>query len=145
MSNQETYDRIRELKRIVAQQNGLDKGYDNYFFLGRIGSNYNEYGFNWEPFRDMAGPRDAGEGALPILIISDAQPHQVPEQSKVQVPMPHYPIRVSPSLGAAFIACMWLDLLVDNHALHGYYQGPFDWCGRGAVAFANALCEEGPF
>lgn len=61
MSNQDTYDSIRELKRVVAQQNGLDKGYDNYFFLARIGSNYNEYGFNWEPFRDMAGPLDAGE------------------------------------------------------------------------------------
>jgi hypothetical protein len=29
---------------------------DSYFFLVRVGRNYDKYPFGWEPFRDLAGP-----------------------------------------------------------------------------------------
>ena len=118
---------IKRLKRTLAQSTGLHEGYDTYFFLSRMGDNYQEYGFNWEPFRDLAGPLLGGNESIPIIVMSDDKSRNAPEVEKVNSPISHYQFRVSPNLGAEVIANHWLELIVDNGAKHGQYKGPFDW------------------
>jgi hypothetical protein len=130
MPNSQNIKRVLEIKKYVAQQNGLEEGYGNYFFFARIGSNYDEYQINWEMFRDLAGPLEIGEGSIPIILISDASLRQAPELSRAETPTPHYQIRISPGLQVVPIANTWLELLVDNQVSHGQYQGPFDWFVR---------------
>jgi hypothetical protein len=142
MSTQEIEARVRDLKKIVAQQASLKETYDNYFFLARIGSNYMEYHFSWESFRDLAGPLEVGERSLPIVIISDAKPRQAPELSEAEKPTPHYQIRVSPTVDIMSLTNMWLELLVDNQASHGRYKGPFDWFVHNLGISADKLSQK---
>jgi hypothetical protein len=144
MASKETYKWIGELKKIIAQQNGLEEYFDNYYFLARIGSNYFEYNFRWEPFRDLAGPLGIGDSSLPIFIISDAKPRRAPEQRKVVIPTPHYQLWVSPGLDVVSVAGMWLELLVDDQAFHtDFDHGPFDWFVRGLGISADQLSQKG--
>jgi hypothetical protein len=98
-----------------------------YRFLIRLGSNYGSYGFEWEPFRDVAGPLEPGPGALPIVVLSDDNNSVVPKTVRGSVPIEHYQLWLSPGLSAELVANAWLELLVDAGATLGDYHGPFDW------------------
>ena len=59
--------------RDIATMLGISKSepvHDSYFFLIRLGDNWADYPFNWEPFREIAGPLEPPEGALPIVMHS---------------------------------------------------------------------------
>ena len=41
-----------------------------YFFLGRMGRSYQRYSFNWEGFRDFAGPLLRSSDSVPVVLFS---------------------------------------------------------------------------
>ena len=127
MNQQNDYQRIKRLKRLLREETGLGEGYDHYFFLSRMGSDYRGYPFTWEPFRDLAGPLVIGDDSVPIVMISDTKVRETPEISLQDYPEPHYQFWISTDIAVAIIADEWLSLLVKNHASHGRYKGPFDW------------------
>ena len=133
----------QELRRALAQDLDLPDVADNYFFLLRIGDSYYDYTFNWEPFRDVAGPLDSGSDSLPIVVISDSRERQAPEVRRSERPSPHYELWVSPTIPAELIASAWLELLVDDAASLGSYQGPFEWFPQGLGVRAEQLTEKG--
>src|SRR5262245_16534409 len=114
----------QELCRTLAGKLGLGlPGWlDPYVFLLRIGNNYREYAFNWEPFRDLASPLQAGSTSIPIVVISDSTQRQAPEVRRSETPIPHYEFWVSPTIPMERIASAWLELLADDGALHGPRQ-----------------------
>ena len=130
---------MTELKEHLGRETGLEVGHDTYFFLGRMGSNYREYPFPWEPFRDLAGPLEVETGAIPIVVLSDNQSREKPEIREVSVPVGHYQFWVSPTCSAQSVADAWLPLLVKDHAAHGRYKGPFDWFMRDLKLKAEVL------
>jgi hypothetical protein len=142
MANDIALEKRQELRRTLADKFGLPERLDSYFFLLRIGGNYGEYPFNWEPFRDLAGPLQTGSESLPIVVISDSTERQVPEVLRVELPIPHYELRVSPTIPVQAIATTWLDLLVDDGALHGSYHGPFSWFADNLEISADQLSEK---
>ena len=141
--NDRIVEQTQELRRTLARQLGLPEKLDTYFFLLRIGANFGEYEFNWEPFRDLAGPLQPGSNSLPIVVVSDSTQRRVPEHRRSEEPVPHHELWVSPTVPVEAIASAWLDLLAKNEALHGSYQGPFDWFPRGLQVTADQLSEEG--
>ena len=142
MSNQDQWEQIRSLKKSIAQQTGLEEGYDAYFFLARLGSNYDQYSFSWEPFRDLAGPLGAGPNARPILVLSDKEDRAIPEVTQHELPAPHFQFRVSPSCSATSVANRWLELLVDDDASHRRYHGSFRWFPAGLHLNPSDLTEK---
>lgn len=118
--------RIKLIVKPLAEQTGLAEVSDYYFFLARVGSNYHDYPFNWEPFRDLAGPLKVGKQSIPIVVMSDDNDRTEPEVKKGTVPEPHFQMRVSPSIDVVRIADRWLELLVDDGALHAF-AGSKDW------------------
>lgn len=101
----------------VAKTTGLHKYEGYYYFLGRMGENYRQYPFSWEPFRDFAGPLLRGRASLPIVLISSDTEPDKPNVEIVQVPRPHYQVKISPTCSAFDIALVWLELLADNEAI----------------------------
>jgi len=143
MPEQSHYDRVRSLKKHLAEKTGLNEGYDTYYYLARMGSNYDKYGFQWEPFRDLAGPLEVGANALPLVVMSDDRQRSKPEVLNVEEPIRHFQLWVSPSCPAASVANAWLELLTDNSASHTSYKGPFDWFPRALELSAEDLSEKG--
>jgi hypothetical protein len=126
-SSEET---VKSVAKGVAASLGIEDRNDYYFFLARLGSNYDKYPFNWEPFRDLSGPLLSSDSSIPVLVISDDQKRTTPEIVREQTPLPHFRIFVSPSIPVAAIANAWLQLIAGNGAHHGSYRGPFDWYVR---------------
>jgi hypothetical protein len=124
-------ERNKSLQQFLATKYELKKTSDTYFFLTRLGSNYDVYKFSWESFRDLAGPLEGSNNSLPIVILSDSTNRLVPTVTRAQDPIGHYEIWVSPNLDAPAIANVWLELLVDAGARHGQYKGPFEWFVQG--------------
>ncbi|HEU4388480.1 MAG TPA: hypothetical protein VFV34_11830, partial [Blastocatellia bacterium] len=121
---------------------GLSENLDNYYFFLRLGTNYRDYPFNWEPFRDLAGPLEAGAGSIPIVVVSDSTDRKIPELRRRQEPAPHYELWVSPTIPVEAIASTWLELLVEDGAL-SRSQGPVNWFPRGLEITADKLSEKG--
>jgi hypothetical protein len=138
-----TIEERQELRRLLAQDLGLPEMPDDYFFLMRIGDDYRDYPFNWEPFRDVAGPLTAGSASLPIVVISDSKERPEPEIRQSTSPFPHYEAWVSRTIPVERIASAWLELLVNDDASLGSYQGPFDCFPRGLGIRAEQLTEKG--
>lgn len=130
---------MHRLKTIVSSNLGLAIGYDEYYFLARIGDNYKNYSFAWEPFRDVAGPLLKSQDSKPILIVSENSDIKEPTIFEEIDPFPHYQFKVSPNCPSTIIANSWLELLVDNGALHGNYKGPFDWFVTGLELDVGSL------
>jgi hypothetical protein len=133
----------KELRRALAEEFGLSENLDNYYFLQRIGTNYGDYPFNWEPFRDLAGPLKAGSASLPIVVVSDSTGRNAPEVRHREEPAPHHELWVSPTTPAEAIASAWLELLAENGAFHGDYHGPFNWFPQALGITADNLSEKG--
>ncbi len=132
---------VRQLKKAASAELGIEERYDSYFFLARLGSNYDKYVFNWEPFRDLAGPLVSSETSLPILVISDDKARSRPEIVRQESPYPHFRFFVSPSVPVAPIANTWLELLVSDGAQHEKYKGPFSWFTKNLGTTVEDLSE----
>ena len=74
---------------------------DRYYFLLRVGDDFSSYSFNWEPFRDLAGPLKIPEGARPIVVHSVKERLEHPVTSAPDSPLPHIDIAVTPTIPAA--------------------------------------------
>jgi hypothetical protein len=120
------YHRVEALRSQVASELGLPELKDTYFFLLRVGNNFDRYVFNWEPFRDLAGPLEPSPSSIPVVVISDERQKR-PRVEHLSEPMPHVRLHISPSMQTTEIARRWLDAIVDAGAQHRKYQGPFDW------------------
>jgi len=118
---------VKSVAQAVAATLGIADRHDYYFFLARLGSNYDKYPFNWEPFRDLSGPLRPSDSSIPVLVISDEKERIAPEIAREEAPLPHVRFFVSPSVPIAAIADSWLQLIAGNGARHEHYQGPFDW------------------
>lgn len=88
-----------------------------YFFFGRLGTNYDNYRFSWEPFRDFAGPLLRHQDSIPIVMISvDAKPPR-PKVQRVLSPRSHYEIVISPACRVVDIVNTWLETLAEDKAI----------------------------
>jgi hypothetical protein len=135
--------RVRSLGLDVATKLNLGKVLDTYFFLVRVGTNFSEYAFNWEPFRDLAGPLRAGSNSIPIVVVSDSTMRLEPEIKRSEEPMAHYEMVVSPTVSVTAVVRMWLDLLVENGASHGSNKGSFGWFLKYLDVKADVLSDKG--
>ncbi len=120
---------IKELCKKIGESLGI-RGYDDaYFFCARIGKDQSDfdYGFNCEPFRDLSGPLERRSGAVPVIVISQAEPLHEPKIERRYQPEEHFLIAVSKNISVSTIANCWLETIVDAGAQHGEYKGPFDW------------------
>ena len=89
-----------------------------YFFFGRLGENYDKYPFNWEPFRDFAGPLLRSPDSIPIVMISAQAESSTPPSAIHELrPRPHYRISICPSHTVLDIANVWLETLSDDGAI----------------------------
>jgi hypothetical protein len=118
---------VKTVTKAVATILGIEDRKDYYFFLARLGSNYDKYPFNWEPFRDLSGPLQSIDSSIPILVISDEQNRSMPEIIREELPLPHYRFFVSPSIPVAKIADSWLQVIAGDGAQHKSYHRPFKW------------------
>lgn len=101
----------------LVKESGSHKHEGGYYFLGRLGKNYREYPFNWEPFRDFAGPLLRGTESIPIVVISNETEPEKPQVVKASLPKPHYQIIISPKCSTVDIINTWWELLFDNDAI----------------------------
>lgn len=108
---------MNEFIENLATETGLPKREGYYFFLGRLGTNYKEYPFSWEPFRDVAGPLLRRKDSLPIVIVSEDSTPERPQIHRHVLPKTHYQIEISPRCPANEIATAWLELLSDDGAI----------------------------
>lgn len=83
---------------------------DDYFFLLRVGSNWRDYPFNWEPFRDLAGPLRPSPDSVPVAIISVERLAEISTE-QVAEPLPHIEITVTPKIPVQSIAEAWISVL----------------------------------
>jgi hypothetical protein len=143
MVHDDVSEQMRQLRQALGRKMGLPETTDSYFFLVRIGANYSEYPFNWEPFRDLAGPLRPGSGSLPVVVISDSTARRTPEIVRAEHPIAHYEFRVSPTIPVEVIANAWLELLVDNGALYGTFTGPFKFFTGSLHIAADQLSDKG--
>ena len=120
---------VKELAKLVAKTLGLSGYRDIYFFCARIGNHYTDFDFtfNWEPFRDLAGPLERAPDAEPVLVVAQAEPLQAPKVERREVPVPHFLLTVAKNLSAQSVANAWLETIVEAGAQHGRHVGPFDW------------------
>jgi hypothetical protein len=86
---------------------------DRYFFLLRAGSNWEDYPFNWEPFRDLAGPLEPPADAVPIAVVSVAEAPE-PTTEVSDDPFPHVEITVAPTVPVNQIVEAWIAALRDQ-------------------------------
>lgn len=97
---------------VVAEFEG-SKALDNYYFMRRIGDyeRFHSYSFNWEFFRDLAGPLKRREASRPVFVIDQAQALEAPMISERSFPAPHWRLMVANTLAAADIVNAWLETL----------------------------------
>jgi hypothetical protein len=77
---------------------------DRYFFLTRVGKNWFDYPFEWEPFRDLAGGLEPPPGAMPIAVWSAHNESAIKEAGldpgamvhERDEPLPHVLITLTP-------------------------------------------------
>jgi hypothetical protein len=81
-----------------------------HYFLLRIGSNWQDYTFQWEPFRDLAGPLNPPSGALPIAVVSVGQATE-PTTQVSQDPFPHVEITTAPTVPVVQFVETWISAL----------------------------------
>lgn len=117
------YERYEEIAQAVASETGM-KVSDRYPCLIRVGDNWREYPFNWEPFRDLAGPISWPEDAPAIVVISNADKLSEPIVTTFSEPHPHVRIEVSPSIPVATIVETWIAQLADNVPVK---EEPYTW------------------
>lgn len=104
----------------------------DYFFLGRLGEGYERYPFNWEPFRDFAGPLLRYPDSIPVVMVSALGVSTIPPSaSREERPRPHYRIFISPSHAIVDIVNVWLETLADDRSIpqDGGDQG-YSWFFR---------------
>jgi len=112
---------------MLAATIGVPKYEGRYFFFGRMGSNYGQYMFNWEPFRDFAGPLLRSPTSIPVVLVSSDDKPLKPIPELITAPRPHYEIAVSPKCSALDIATTWLEVLSDDGAIPR--EGGEKWYG----------------
>ena len=105
-------DRIEEIVRAVETETGL-KVRDRYPCLLRVGDNWDDYPFNWENFRDFAGPLKWPEDAPPIVMISTDDLFPEPSVETFSEPYRHFRITVSPNIAVADIVNSWIGIITD--------------------------------
>jgi len=139
MTQDSSEDTVKSVAQAVAATLGITDRCDYYFFLARLGTNYDKYPFNWEPFRDLSGPLRPSDSSIPVLVISDDEKRTAPEIAREEGPLPHFRFFVSPSIPVAAIANSWLQLIAGNGARHASYHGPFEWYPKALGLSANDL------
>ena len=85
---------------------------DRYFFLVRIGANWQDYPFDWGAFVELAATledrsQDLAAG-LPVVVVSLDSAEPTPSSQELSVPRPHRRIVVSPSTPVEALAEAWL-------------------------------------
>jgi hypothetical protein len=80
---------------------------DRYFFLLRVGSDWEKYHFKWEAFRDLAGPLEPPAGAMPIAVIS-VPSASGPTKEVSEDPFPHVEITVAPAVPVQQFLESWI-------------------------------------
>jgi hypothetical protein len=85
---------------------------DRFYFLLRVGSNWRDYAFSWEPFNDLAGPLSPqadgpSTDALPIAVISIPSASG-PTAEVSEDPFPHVEITVAPAVPVQQIVESWI-------------------------------------
>ena len=104
--------RIEEVIQAVESETGERASADRYPCLLRIGANWGEYPFSWEPFRDLAGPIHWPDEAPPIILISSKETMSAVEVLTVSAPHEHTRLTVAPSLPLALIVDAWISQLI---------------------------------
>lgn len=122
---EEAFSRADLVAAALEQSTGLPV-HERSFFLLRLGTDYFDYDFPWEPFRDLAGPLRGFENAMPIVIVSSPQGERTdrPLVTRSRYPSDYIRIDVSPLCSAKDVANTWLECLVDANASA---QGPAVW------------------
>jgi len=109
--NASLYERYEEIIQTVASGTKMQGSRDRYPCLLRVGDNWREYPFNWESFRDLAGPISWPEDAPPIVIISTSQKLLEPVVTTLSEPYPHIRIEISPTIPTPAIVETWITQL----------------------------------
>ena len=101
-------ERIAEVLKLVETETGMTVSSDRYPCFLRIGDNWGDYTFNWEPFRDLAGPLKWPESAPLIVMISTKKALNEPLVETYQEPHAHNRIMISPGIPLAVIVETWI-------------------------------------
>jgi hypothetical protein len=101
-------ERIEEVLRAVETETGMMVSSDRYPCFLRVGDNWSDYPFNWEPFRDLSGPLKWPENAPLIVMISTKEALNEPLIETYQEPRAHNRIKVSPGIPVAAIVEQWI-------------------------------------
>lgn len=104
-----------ELKALVAALKARTNQpvVDDYYFLIRVGSNWPDYPFEWEPFRDLAGPMSAQAGGIPVAVLSVPSATE-PATVVSEGPVPHVEITVAPNVPVKKIVEAWIAELLNQ-------------------------------
>ena len=89
-----------------------------YFFLGRIGTDYDRYSFTWEALRDFAGPLlRHPQDSVPFVLISSPVTPTKPTVTRCDTPRPHYEIALSPVCSVVDVVTARLETAADAKAI----------------------------
>jgi hypothetical protein len=106
----------------VAKKWNLPASGDRYPALLRVGDNWADYPFPWEPLRDLAGGQRSVDDAVPIVLVStepDNGTDGKPAVESFTTPYPFTEIHITPKTPLAALVDTWLDLLADRVASDG--------------------------
>jgi hypothetical protein len=101
-------ERIEEVLRVVETETGMRASNDSYPCFLRVGDNWSEYPFNWEPFRDLAEPIKWPKDAPLIVMISTKEPLTEPKIVTHQEPHAHNRIMIYPGTPVVAIIEQWI-------------------------------------
>lgn len=115
---------VQSLARDLGSRKGQPVA-DAYFFLIRLGDNWSDYPFSWEPFRDIAGPLTVNPQGRPVVVQSVREPLPHPTVTNADYPVPHCEIVVAPTVPVARIVDSWVGVLRDSGLESAAHPSPW--------------------